>query len=99
MIYSVGERHVEFCSVGDNSFIGINAVILNGARIGKNCLVDASALITEGKEIPDGSLVVGSPGRVVRRLTDAEIARISDTAGHYAEKSAHYRTTLRENSI
>jgi carbonic anhydrase/acetyltransferase-like protein (isoleucine patch superfamily) len=87
------------CSVGDNSLIGINAVILNGARIGKNCLVGASALITEGKEIPDGSLVVGSPGRVVRRLTDAEIARISDTAGHYVEKSALYRTTLRENAI
>jgi carbonic anhydrase/acetyltransferase-like protein (isoleucine patch superfamily) len=85
------------CSVGDNSLIGINAVILNSARIGKNCLVGASALITEGKVIPDGSLVLGSPGRVVRSLTEAEIARISETAGHYVQRSAQYRTSLREH--
>ena len=84
------------CSVGDNSLIGINAVILNSARIGKNCLVGASTLITEGKEIPDGSLVFGSPGRVVRSLTDAEIERNFETAGHYVQKSALYRTSLRE---
>lgn len=87
------------CSVGDNSLIGINAVILNGARIGKNCLIGASALITEGKEIPDGSLVMGSPGRVVRSLTDVEIAHISEIAGRYVEKSAHYRASLREHPI
>jgi carbonic anhydrase/acetyltransferase-like protein (isoleucine patch superfamily) len=87
------------CSVGDNSLIGINAVILNGARIGENCLIGASALITEGKEIPDGSLVMGSPGRVVRSLTDVEIARISEIAGRYVEKSAHYRASLREHPI
>ncbi len=84
------------CTVGDNSLIGINAVVLNHARIGKNCLVGASALITEGKEIPDGSLVLGSPGRVVRSLTDAEIRGIAEIAEHYAQKSAQYRTTLRE---
>ena len=87
------------CSVGDNSLICINAVILNGARIGKNCLIGASALITEGKEIPDGSLVMGSPGRVVRSLTEVEITRISETAGRYVEKSAHYRASLREHPI
>ena len=87
------------CSVGDNSLIGINAVILNGARIGENCLIGASALITEGKEIPDGSLVMGSPGRVVRSLTDVEIAHISEIAGRYVEKSAHYRASLREHPI
>jgi len=85
------------CSVGDNSLIGINAVILNSARIGRNCLVGASALITEGKEIPDGSLVLGSPGRVVRSLTDAEIARNFDIAGRYVQRSAQYRTSLREH--
>ena len=85
------------CSVGDNSLIGINAVILNDARIGKNCLVGASTLITERKEIPDGSLVLGSPGRVVRSLTDAEIERNFETAGHYVQKSALYRTSLREH--
>ena len=86
------------CSVGDNSLVGINAVVLNNARIGKNCLVGASALITEGKEIPDGSLVLGSPGRVVRSLTEAEIKSISEIAEHYVQKSAVYRTSLREQT-
>jgi carbonic anhydrase/acetyltransferase-like protein (isoleucine patch superfamily) len=84
------------CSVGDNSLIGMNAVVLNNARIGKNCLVGACALITEGKEIPDGSLVLGSPGRVVRALKESEIKDISRIAEHYAQKSALYRTSLRE---
>lgn len=86
------------CTVEDNSLIGINAVILNNARIGKNCLVGASSLITEGKEIPDGSLVLGSPGRVVRSLNETEIADISRIAGHYVQKSALYRTSLHEQS-
>lgn len=86
------------CTVEDNSLIGINAVVLNNARIGKNCLVGASSLITEGKEIPDGSLVLGSPGRVVRSLNEAEIAGISAIADHYVQKSALYRTSLHEQS-
>jgi len=84
------------CTVEDNSLIGINAVVLNNARIGKNCLVGASSLITEGKEIPDGSLVLGSPARVVRSLNEVEIAGISAIADHYVGKSALYRTSLRE---
>lgn len=84
------------CTVGDNSLIGINAVVLNNASIGRNCLVGACALITEGKEIPDGSLVLGSPGRVVRSLSDAEIRGIAEIAEHYVQKSAQYRTALRE---
>src|SRR5690606_11433037 len=60
------------CTVGDYSLIGINAVILNGAKIGKYCLIGANSLIPERMEIPDGSLVVGSPGRIKRQLTDAE---------------------------
>ncbi|TFH42045.1 MAG: gamma carbonic anhydrase family protein, partial [Lysobacterales bacterium] len=86
------------CSVGDNSLIGINAVILNNARIGKNCLVGASSLVTEGKEIPDGSLVLGSPGRVARTLTEIEIKNISRIAEHYVQKSVLYRASLREQS-
>ncbi len=94
---SIGHKAVlHGCSVGDNSLIGINAVVLNNARIGKNCLVGASALVTERKEIPDGSLVLGSPGRVVRSLTEAEIKGISEIAEHYVQKSALYRTSLRE---
>lgn len=86
------------CSVGDNTLIGINAVVLNNARIGKNCLVGASSLITEGKEIPDGSLVLGSPGRIVRALTESEIENIAKIAEHYVQKSALYRASLREQS-
>ena len=84
------------CSVGDNSLVGINTVVLNNARIGKNCLVGACTLITEGKEIPDGSLVLGSPGRVVRSLTEAEIEYIAENADRYVVKSAQYRSSLRE---
>ena len=61
------------CTIGEGSLIGIKSMILNNARIGKHCLIGANALITEGKEIPDRSLVVGSPGKVVRQLTDEEV--------------------------
>lgn len=84
------------CTVGDNSLVGINAVVLNHARIGRNSLVGASALVTEGKEFPDGSLILGSPARVARALTDAEIAGIAEIADHYVQKSAVYRASLRE---
>jgi len=84
------------CSIGENSLIGISAVVLNNARIGRNCLVGAGTLITEGKEIPDGSLVLGSPGRVVRSLDAAEIAAIAENANRYVKKSVEYRSLLRE---
>ena len=58
------------CTIGDNSLIGIGAVILNNAKIGKNCIIGAKALITENKVIPDNSLVVGSPGKVIREVTE-----------------------------
>ena len=61
---------VHGCTIGDNSLIGIGAVILNRAVIGKNCLIGAGALIPEGKVIPDGSLVMGQPGKVVRELDE-----------------------------
>lgn len=84
------------CMVGNNSLIGINAVVLNHARIGRNSLVGASSLVTEGKEFPDGSLILGSPARVARALTEAEIAGLSQIADHYVEKSELYRTSLQE---
>ena len=58
------------CKIGENSLIGIGATILNGAKIGKNCIIGAHSLITEGKVIPDGSMVVGSPGRIIKSLTE-----------------------------
>jgi carbonic anhydrase/acetyltransferase-like protein (isoleucine patch superfamily) len=83
------------CTVGDGSLIGIKSVILNHARIGRNCLVGANSLITEGKEIPDRSLVVGSPAKVVRQLTDEEVAFLLWNAEHYVEKLRRYNRALR----
>ena len=82
------------CTIGDNSLIGIGAVILNNAKIGKNCIIGAKALITENKEIPDNSLVVGAPGRVVRKLTDEEIGKISENAKHYQDNWKRYVKTV-----
>lgn len=83
------------CTVGDGSLIGINAVVLNNAVIGKNCIIGANALIPEGKVIPDRSLVVGSPGRVIRELTDEEIAGIKQNAAHYVANARQYESELR----
>lgn len=82
------------CTVGDYSLIGINAVILNGAKIGKYCIIGANTLVGEGKEIPDGSLVVGSPGRVLRQLTDEQMKRLEASAAHYADNGRRYRQGL-----
>ena len=71
------------CTIGDNSLIGIGAVILNNAKIGNNCVIGAKSLITENKEIPDNSLVVGSPGRVIRKLTEDEIKAVKENAIRY----------------
>ncbi|MDM1696389.1 gamma carbonic anhydrase family protein [Thiopseudomonas alkaliphila] len=82
------------CSVGDGSLIGINAVILNGAIIGKNCIIGANTLIAEGKEIPDNSLVVGSPGKVVKQLTEQQVAQLKLNAIHYVENAKRYQQSL-----
>jgi carbonic anhydrase/acetyltransferase-like protein (isoleucine patch superfamily) len=82
------------CAIGDGTLIGIKSVILNDAVIGRNCLIGANTLIAERKRIPDGSLVLGSPGKIVRQLTDDEIRTINDTADHYVRKSALYRAQL-----
>lgn len=83
------------CTVGDGTLIGMNAVVLNGAVIGKHCLIGAKALIPEGKVIPDRSLVVGTPGRIIRELTDEEVARIEAGAAHYVENAARFQKGLR----
>ena len=80
------------CSIGAGSLIGIKAVVLNHSRIGKQCIIGANALVTEGKDIPDRSLVMGSPGRVVRQLTDEEVQYVLGNAKHYVEKLKRYRT-------
>jgi len=84
------------CTVGDGSLIGIGSIVLNGALIGKQCLIGAGALIPEGKAIPDRSLVVGSPGRVIRELSDEQIARIAWSARHYVQNAQRYQHSLEE---
>ena len=82
------------CSIGDNTLIGINSVVLNGACIGNNCLIGANALIPEGKVIPDGSLVMGSPGKVVRELSSQQIKGVEMSALHYVDNARRYKSGL-----
>ena len=84
------------CTIGDGSLIGIQAVVLNNAKIGRNCLVGAGALVTEGKEFPDGSLIMGSPARVVKQLTPEQFERIRYGAVHYVENAQRYRGGLKK---
>ena len=84
------------CEIGDHSLIGINAVILNGAKIGRECLIGANCLITEKTEIPDGAMVLGSPGKVKRMLTEEERAALRHAADHYVENARRFRRTLQE---
>lgn len=74
----------------------MGATVLNGARIGANCLIGAGALIPEGKEIPAGSLVMGMPGKVVRRLDDPAIANLKASALHYQDTMRRFRAELAE---
>src|SRR3954452_7931460 len=83
------------CTIADNCLIGMGARILNGAVLEPECLVGAGALITEGKRFERGSLIVGSPARVVRQLTDEERQALRVSAAHYAEKAQHYADRLR----
>ena len=83
------------CSIGDNSLIGIGAVILNNAKIGKNCIIGAKALIAENKEISDNSLVVGSPGKIIRKVSDEEAKLITKNAIRYQDNWKKYSKTLR----
>jgi carbonic anhydrase/acetyltransferase-like protein (isoleucine patch superfamily) len=82
------------CTIGDRSLIGIGAVVLNGARIGRNCIIGARSLIPEGKEIPDNSLVMGSPGKVVRELSDEQVAMVEHGAAHYVDNFRRYASEL-----
>jgi carbonic anhydrase/acetyltransferase-like protein (isoleucine patch superfamily) len=83
------------CEIGEGSLVGIGATILNGVRIGKRCLIGAHALIPEGREIPDDSLVMGSPGKIVRAVTDEQAARVRAGTQNYIERAQTYRERLR----
>jgi carbonic anhydrase/acetyltransferase-like protein (isoleucine patch superfamily) len=83
------------CTIADDCLIGLGARLLNGVVIESECLVGAGALITDGKRFESGSLIVGSPARVVRKLTGEERQALRLSAAHYAEKAAHYAAALR----
>ena len=82
---------VHGCRVGDNTLIGMGATIMNGTVIGKNCLIAAGSLVLEHQNIPDGSLVMGSPAKVKRKLTDDEIKNLENSAAHYIETGRKLR--------
>ena len=84
------------CTVGDGTLIGIGAIVLNHAKIGKNCLVGAGALVTEGKEFPDGVMILGSPARVARQLTPEQIAGMQRIAKHYVDNAVRFRQGLKK---
>ena len=83
------------CTIADDCLVGMGAKLLNGAVLEPECLVGAGALITEGKRFESGSLIVGSPARVIRQLTDAEKHALRVSAAHYSEKAARYAELLR----
>jgi carbonic anhydrase/acetyltransferase-like protein (isoleucine patch superfamily) len=86
------------CHVGKNSLIGIGSTILNHARIGANSIVGANSLVTEKKEFPDGVLILGSPAKVVRQLTEEEKSGLPTYATRYIDRAERYRRELRETS-
>ena len=79
------------CSIGDESLIGIGSVILNGAKIGKNCIIGSKALVTEGMEVPDGSMVLGIPGKIKKTLTEEEQSIVPLGAEHYINNYKKYK--------
>ena len=78
------------CTIGDNSLIGMGAIVLNKAVIGQNSIVGAGALVTENKNFPDGALIVGSPAKMLRLLNEDEIAKLPHNAEHYAQRGQDY---------
>ncbi len=84
------------CTIGNNTLIGIGSTVLNGARVGDDCIVGAHALITENKEYPNGSLILGAPARVVRQLTKKEIEGIGRSADIYVTNAKRFSKHLAE---
>ncbi|HZZ91724.1 MAG TPA: gamma carbonic anhydrase family protein [Usitatibacter sp.] len=82
------------CTVGDGSLIGIQAVVMNGAVIGRQCLVGAGTLVAEGKAFNDRALILGSPARMLRTLTDEEVAGLLFNAEDYVRRQRLYKLGL-----
>jgi len=84
------------CSIDEGSLVGMNAVVLNGAKIGKNCLIGANALVTENMIVPDGSVVLGSPAKIVRQLDEKAKNILAEGAEHYVHSSHQYKAELKQ---
>lgn len=94
---TVGHRViVHSATIGDGSLIGMGSTLLNRCRIGSNCLVGANSLVTEGKEFLDGSMILGSPARVVRQLGASELAIAKISSAGYVHNHRRFRDTLRQ---
>lgn len=83
------------CTIGEGSLIGIQAVVLNRAVIGRQCLVGAGAVVTEGKEFPDNSLILGAPAKVVKSISPEQAERLKHAAQHYIDNAQRHRTQLK----
>ena len=83
------------CTIGDGSLIGIQSVVLNRAKIGRNCIVGAGSVVTEGKEFPDNSLIIGSPAKVVRTLDDATVEKLKLSAQGYVGNARRFAKGLK----
>ena len=82
---------VHGCTLEDNVLIGMNATVLNGARIGKNSIVGAGAVVSEGKEFPEGSLILGVPAKLIKQVSEEQIQMIQDNASRYVKLSKQYK--------
>jgi carbonic anhydrase/acetyltransferase-like protein (isoleucine patch superfamily) len=83
------------CTIGERSLVGLHAVVLNGAKIGRECVIGAGALIPEGKIFPDRCLLVGAPAKVMRELSDEEVAAFQRGPQSYIERAQQFRTRLK----
>jgi len=84
------------CEIGDYSLIGINSVVLNGAKIGKYCVIGANSLITENMQIPDGSLVMGSPAKIIKPIPEQQQKMLEQSAQHYVDNAKRFLSQLKE---
>jgi carbonic anhydrase/acetyltransferase-like protein (isoleucine patch superfamily) len=82
------------CTIGDGSLVGIQAVVMNGVVIGRQCIVGAGALLTEGKVFPERTVIMGSPAKAVREVSESDLRMISAAADSYASRAARYRSLL-----
>lgn len=83
------------CSISDNVLVGMGSIILNNAKIGKNTIIGAGSLVTQGKEFPEGVLILGNPAKVIRQLTEAEIESIQRSADNYVSLSKKYKESVK----